>query len=127
VAYAGGRSGVPGSVLLPANTGETVNSGPFTVPNGAYAMTIHCPTLAGSPATLTIQALDPDTDQATETWRTISAVTGVTAVPLTAIGASGLALVYQVAQFGGGVLRFVASSTQAVAPVTIKLTFHMLS
>ena len=119
-----GREGVPGHCLMPA-AGETVNGAPFTVPKGAYAMTIHCPTLA-SAATLTIQALDPDTDQATEVWRTISAVTGVTAVPLTAIAASALALTYDIRQTGGGVLRFVASATQAVSPVTIKLTFHML-
>lgn len=121
-----GYDSVPAFVLLPKPGGDTVNSAPFTVPKGATAVTIHCPTLAGSPATLTIQALDPDTDQATEVWRTISQMTGVTAVPLTAIAASGIALTYSIVQIGGGVLRFVASSTQAVAPVTIKLTFHML-
>jgi hypothetical protein len=121
-----GRDGLTGEVLLPKPGGDTVNSTPFTMPRGTTSVTIHCPTLAGSPATLTVQALDPDTDQATEVWRTVSAVTGVTAVPLTAIGASGLALTYSAVQLGGGVLRFVASSTQAVTPVTIKLTFHML-
>ena len=137
MAYAGGRPGVPGSVFLPRSatpgfvaTGDatdlTVNSAPLEVPQGAHAMTIHCPTLAGSPATLTIQALDNDTDQAAEVWRTLSVMSGVTAVPLTAIAASGIALVYSIVQIGGGVIRFVASSTQAVAPVTIKVTFHML-
>lgn len=126
--YAGGRTGIPGSTLIPrggtVNTGDaTVNSVPFAVPEGAFAMTIHAPTLAGS---LTIQALDPDTDQATEIWRTISAATGVTLVPLTAIAASGLAVTYQIAQIGGGVLRFVSSTTEAASPQTIKLTFHIL-
>lgn len=128
MAYAGGRPGVPGEVRIPrgapyAGTDLTVNSAPFTVPKGAFVMTIHAPTLAGS---LTIQALDPDTDQATEVWRTVSAATGVTLVPLTAIAASGLAVTYQVAQLGGGVLRFVSSTTEAASPQTIKLTFHML-
>ena len=127
MAYAGGRPGVPGAVRIPrgapySGTDLTVNSDPFTVPEGAFTMTIHAPTLAG---TLTIQALDPDTDQATEVWRTISAATGVTLVPLTAIAASALAVTYQIAQVGGGVLRFVSSTTEAASPQTIKLTFHM--
>jgi hypothetical protein len=128
MAYAGGRPGVPGSTVIPrggtVNSGDaTVNSVPFEVPQNAFAMTIHAPTLAG---TLTIQALDPDTDLATEVWRTISAATGVTLVPLTAIAASGLAVTYRIDQIGGGVLRFVSSTSEAASPVTIKLTFHML-
>jgi hypothetical protein len=120
-----GRDSLTGYVAMPL-AGQTVNGAPFSVPKGAFAMTIHCPTLAGGPATLTIQALDPDTDQASETWRTISAATGVTLVPLTAIAASGIAITYQLAQIGGGVLRFVASADQSAAPITIKVSFHML-
>ena len=119
--FGAGWEGVPGSVRVPIVGGTTAGT-PFTVPKGAYALTIHCPTTA---ATFAIQTLMPNDDQTTEVWTTISAATGVTLVPLTGIVVTGTAITYNLAQVGGGVLRFLASSDLSASPITVKLLFHM--
>jgi len=107
--------------------GGTVNSEPFTVPKGALAMTVHCPTTTG-PGTMSIQTLEPaDDDQVSETWRNVSMSlnSAVTTTALTAITLSNLAVTYPLAAVGGGQLRFVASQDQSAAPVNIRVVFHM--
>jgi formate-dependent nitrite reductase membrane component NrfD len=106
--------------------GETVNSAAFTVPRGAYTMTVHCPALA-SAATVAIQVLEPQgDDQVTDAWRTASSVAGVTLTAYTGMVLTNTASTIPIAALGGGVMRFVASATQAGAPTVIKLVFHML-
>ena len=107
--------------------GGTVNSEPLTVPHGAWAMTVHCPTTTG-PATMSIQTLEPaDDDQASETWRNVSmsVTSAVTTTALTAITMSNLAITYPLSAIGGGQLRFVASQDQSGAPIFIRVVFHM--
>ena len=116
--------GVDARVRMPA-VGQTVNTLGFAVPKGAHAMTVNCPTVI-SAATFTIQALYPDeADTTTATWRTISAATGVTLVPLTGIVVSNVAITWNIAQIGGGTLRFVASADQSSVPYDVGVVFHM--
>lgn len=114
-----------GFVNMPT-AGGTVNSDVFTVPKGAYTMTVHCPTLA-SAATLAIQVLMPQVDdQVADVWSTASSVSGVTLTAYTGIVLTNLSATIPISALGGGVMRFVASATQAGAPTVIKLVFHML-
>lgn len=109
--------------LMPA-TGETVNGQPFPVPRRAKSLAIHCPTLVAS-ATLKIQALKPADSAASETWSdvhtfnladgTMVQLDGIQEARVTTLPASAT---------GGGMLRFVASSDQSSAPVTIPVVFN---
>jgi hypothetical protein len=106
--------------------GETVNTLGFTVPKGASAITFYMPALAGTGATAKLQSLYPDTDRATEVWGDVSGFDPATG---TLVGLDGLlesvVTVVPTTLTGGGVLRLVASETQAGAPSTIKILFHM--
>ena len=119
-------TGVPCAVAMPA-TGETVNGAPFSVPSGAYAMTVCMPALTGTGATVKLQALYPNDSQVTEVWADVSCFDPATGT-LTAVDGilEGVVTTIPVAVTGGGVLRWVASETQVAAPVTIKMTFHMM-
>jgi hypothetical protein len=121
-----GWDSVPASVLMPA-VGETVNSGPFSVPKGAHAMTVCLPALAGTGATCKLQALYPDDSVATEVWADVSCFDPATGTLVALDGLlEGVATTLPTALTGGGVLRFVASETQVAATVTIKVVFHMM-
>ncbi len=115
---------VPADIAMP-ESGDTVNSAPFSVPRNAISMAIHTPSaFAGGSDSVKLESLDHNTDVATEAWRAVEvfnladgsfvALDGIlankcTTIPITATG--------------GGVLRFVASADQSGAPVTIKVDF----
>ena len=117
-----GSDATVGSVRVPIVGGTTAGT-PFTVPKGAYALTIIVPSTA---ATFSIQTLTPNDDQTSETWTTVSSATGVTLTPLTAIVVTGAAITWNIAQIGGGVLRFLASADISGSPITVKVIFHLL-
>lgn len=118
-------TGVPSYSSMPA-TGETVNSTAFAVPSGAHTMTVYMPALAGTGATCKLQALYPDDSTATEVWADVSCFDPATGTLVALDGIlEGVVTTIPTALTGGGVLRFVASETQAGAPSTIKVTFHM--
>lgn len=104
----------------------TINTAAFSVPKGAHAITFCMPALAGTGASVKIQALYPDTDQATEVWADVSAFNPAdgTYVALDGI-LEGVVSTIPTRLTGGGVLRLVASESQASGPSTIKLVFHM--
>ena len=107
----------------PATTGATVNSSPFRVPKGAHSVTFHG---ASTAHTFTIQALTPALDnQQSDSWLTVSALVGVTATALTGIGMNGIAITYPASVLPGGWLRLVSSSSEAGAPITIWVVYHM--
>jgi hypothetical protein len=114
---------VPGKVLIPI-AGGTVNSEPFPVPKGSIVMQIHVPALTGA-TTVKLQALEPpDSDVDTDTWRDVSCfnLADGTLIALDGI-AEDAVTVLPVAAVGGGVLRFVATNSQAAAPVYIRVAF----
>jgi hypothetical protein len=128
-----GDDSVLGRVLMPRGTAAqgyagndlTVNSAPFTVPKGALSLTVHVPAMTGTGATVKLQAMFPRTDdQASETWTDLSVfnLADGTFVALDGIVES-TSVTIPVAATGGGVLRFVASETQAAAQITIGLSF----
>lgn len=119
-----GDDAVPARVLLPI-TGGTVNSVPFTVPKDRLSMTVHVPAMTGTGATVKLQALFPsENDQVAESWADVSVfnLADGTFVALDGLVESTTVTI-PVAATGGGVLRFVASETQAAAPITIGVTF----
>jgi hypothetical protein len=117
-----GWNTVPVNVAMPIS-GGTVNSAPFSVPMDAFSLAIHTPTSLGG-ATVKLQSLDHDTDQVTEVWRDVSCFnladgtfTALDGIPENAV------TTLPITATGGGVLRFVASATQAASPSTIKVDF----
>lgn len=119
-------TGIPGAATMPA-TGETVNSTVFSVPGGAFAMTVYMPALAGTGASVKLQALYPNDSTATEVWGDVSCFDPATGTLVAVDGIlEGVVTTIPIALTGGGVLRWVASETQASATVTIKMLFHML-
>jgi hypothetical protein len=114
---------VPADIAMPV-TGGTVNSAPFSVPRSAISLAVHTPTALAGSATLKLQSLAHDTDQATEVWRDVQIfnLADGTFVALDGI-AQNLVTAIPVTATGGGVLRFVASGDQSGAPTTIKVAF----
>ena len=107
--------------LVPAS-GETVNSEPFTVPGRAKSIAVHVPALTGTGATVKIQALVPaeDIENTSETWQdvTVFDLTDGTFEALDGLVES-TCVVIPTSALGNTVLRFVASESQAAAPVRI--------
>lgn len=100
-------------VTIPDTVNGT-NSRAFTIPKGAKTMTIHAPSLTSS-ATLKIQALDPqDNDQASDTFRDLSAVVIASAIAFCALATipGNAATSIPVAALASGPHRFVASAAQ---------------
>ncbi len=108
---------------MPA-TGGTVNSDSFPVPKAAISMAIHTPAAFAGGATVKLQSLDHDTDQATEAWKDVQVfnLADGTFVALDGIAAN-LVTTLPITATGGGNLRFVASADQSGAPTTIKVDF----
>lgn len=108
-----------------AGTPETVNSEQFNVPRGAFAMTIHVPTLASGGDTVKLQSLASQaSDQETDAWRDLSVFnpadgtrTAIDELP------SNSATTIPCAVTGGGVMRFTASADQSASPVSIRVAF----
>ena len=117
-----GWDGPRADVAMPIS-GGTVNGAPFSVPKGQLTMAIHIPAMVGT-STVKIQALEPNSDVASETWRDVSLFNPAdgTFVALDGIP-EGAVTTLPVAITGGGVLRFVASEDQSSAPITIKVMF----
>ena len=113
---------VPASVAMPIS-GGTVNSAAFPVPKNMLSMAIHVPALVGT-TTVKIQALAPDSDQASEVWTDVSVFNPAdgSLVALDGIAESAVTVI-PIAATGGGVLRFVATNDQSSVPSTIKVTF----
>ena len=126
-----GWDGIVARITCP-ESGDTVNSEPFTIPRGAKSVAIHIGANALGAITWSVEALTPVVDvdglaRAAETWTAVAvfdltdgsfeALDGipesqVTVIPVTAFG-------------GGGVYRFVASADISAEPEIITLVFGM--
>ena len=116
-----GWDGVWANPRMPAS-GETVNGERFTIPRGTKSVSVHCPALVGTGATVKFQALTPlvDIENGSETWTDIKvfdltdgsfeALDGIVESTCVVIPASAI---------GNTVVRFVASEDQSGTPSNI--------
>ena len=117
-------NGIAARVRMPI-AGGTVNSEPFPVPGGSKVMTVHCPALTGTAATVKLQTLAPtETVEATQVWSDVLCfdLTDGTMESLDGLVES-TAVTIPISATGGGVLRLVASEDQSAAPVTVPIWF----
>jgi hypothetical protein len=115
-------NGVAAHVKMPGS-GETVNSEYFPVARGAKVLTVHVPALTGTGATVKLQSLAPtETVEATQVWTDV-VVFDLTDGTMEALDGlvESTTVTIPVSATGGGMLRFVASESQAAATVVIEV------
>jgi hypothetical protein len=116
IAGAGGLVGL--AVAMPA-ADETMNS----EPRGATTMRVHAPALAGTGATLKLQARNPVTREFSDLLGLLNNGTNAFAQVALPLIVESTTVTIPAAWFGGGDLRFVASADQSSAPSTVDVAF----